>query len=158
MINHAFRRLATSLPSAEWITGILAGLFYVDPTLVAGVLVLFFFNTAAAFWLAAVHTDFYCIRTLKERARRLGAYVLVLGGSIVFTRMAPILEPFRIFAFATVGGYEFVVMLAVIALIIPDFRPTYLRLSSWIREHAPFAPSLKEIEQEIISDDHARPN
>lgn len=155
MINHAYRRLAISLPSAEWITGLLAGLFYVDPTLIAGVLMLFLFNTAAAFWLAAVHTDFYCLQTLRERGRRLVAYFLALGGTIVLTRMAPILDPFRIFAFATVGGYEFVVMLAVIALIIPDFRPTYLRLSSWIREHAPFAPSLKEIEQEL-DDEHAK--
>jgi len=121
---------------------LLGSLFEVATELVVAALVLFILNCLMSFlWSYRIKGKLNG-ELGATLGYRLMAYIIGLGGVIVFSNMAIpdfVGERLRETAFQAVAGIEFVVSLGLLARVVPLFRPIYAGLLEWTDSLIPIA-------------------
>lgn len=119
---------------------VLAGLFYVEPALVAGLIVTFIFNVLAGAAKGLIQGDRFARHLLRVTGRRALVYVLILPPAIVLSNMASVLQLLAAMIFAAVACYEFITASAIAAYIYEPWRAIHDKIAAAIRAKVDLVP------------------
>jgi hypothetical protein len=142
---------------AKGASAVAASLLMVQPELVWGLVAVVVLNAISSLWYA-LHTDQRtATMVLYWLGLRIGVYLLVLPGLIIFSNMLGV-DVLKRLVFGAAAGWEVAVTMGLGARISPRFRPIYERAMDALDKHTPLDLDSSEVGSLIDRDEKKETN